>query len=817
MQRLRDAGACVLVGAGYFALAWLSTRLTPRLGDFAYIWPAGGFALGMLLVAPKRLWFPFLAAAFIADVTHAQGVSQSLPISIGYSTTYLGSLCLTAWILRRLIGTPVRLDRVRKVLLFVLVAPVGANAIAAGLGALISSVFEAQSYLQTLRVWWVSDVLGLLFVAPLVIAWADVDLEEFRGTSLRRWAEAAACFGGVAVAAHWAFGAQHVPGSAVPPVMHFIVPFLIWAALRFGPRGQSAAMLLLTAISVSETMRGYGPFSAAFVQVDRSVLYLQMFLGVAAIMTLLASALTRERVSALADAEEWKLRYEAAVLSSGSVLYDIDLDTRRVVLAGNTEGVLGYRPEELGDASAWLARVHPTDLGKLQHRIHSMSAGAQQTHRLEYRMCRKDGVYIDVEDSGRAVPHTNGQAVRVIGFLHDVTERRRAEADRARLDAHLRETQKMEALGTMAGGIAHDFNNILGAILGYGEIALAEARSDTRQHRQLQSIMDAGRRGKALVDQILTFARRGGNEKRAVELLPVVREVRDLLAASMPSNVAVRVDIQDAQALVVGNATQAHQLLMNLCTNAAQAMPQGGELVIGLASELVAQPRALTHGHLQPGNYALLSVRDSGIGIAHEILARMFEPFYTTRGPGGGTGLGLALVQAIVADHGGAIDIDTKVGAGTLFRVYLPAAPSTMAQADRARLEAPRGAGETVLVVDDDRAMLEVAEEMLAMLGYEPVGYDNGLTALEAFRARPERFDALLTDELMPDLSGTQLAQQVRELRPDLPVVVASGYGGPDLQQKARDTGVARVVTKPFESAHIAQALSEALNGARAR
>ncbi|HTT39565.1 MAG TPA: MASE1 domain-containing protein [Burkholderiales bacterium] len=816
MQRLRDAGACVLAGAGYFALAWLSTRMTPRLGDFAYVWPAGGFALGVLLIAPNRLWLAFLAALFVADLGQAEGLTYSLQITAGYSTTYLGSLCLAAWILRRMIGMPVRLDRVRKVLLFVLVAPIGANAVAAGLGALVSGVFEGQNYLQSFRVWWVSDVLGLILVAPLVVAWADVGLEQFRGTSARRVAEAVACFSGVGVVAYWAFSPHAVPGGAVPPLTHFIVPFLIWAALRFGPRGQSASMLLLTAVAVSQTMRGYGPFSAAFTDVERSVLYLQIFLMVATIMTLLASALMRERQTALADAEEWKLRYETAVLSSGSVLYDIDLTTRRIVLGGNVEGMLGFAPAELSDVSAWLAQVHPADVGMLQNEIQALSKAATRTHMLEYRMRRKDGVYIDLEDSGRLMPPGDGQAVRVIGFWNDVTERRRAEADRTRLDAHLRETQKMEALGTMAGGIAHDFNNILGAILGYGEIALGEARSDTRQHRHLQAIMDAARRGKALVDQILTFARRGSNQKRAVELLRIVREVRDLLSGSMAPNVTLRLDLEDAQAAVEGNATQVHQLLMNLCTNAAQAMPEGGELVVGLATELVAQARTVSHGYLQAGRYAVLSVHDTGTGIAPEVLGRMFEPFYTTRGPGGGTGLGLALVQAIVADHGGAIDIETRVGAGTLFRVYLPAAPSGLAQADGSRSEAPRGSGETVLVVDDDRAMLEVAEEMLATLGYEPVGYDSGLTALEAFRARPERFDALLTDELMPGLSGTQLAQQLRHLRPNLPVVIASGYGGPDLQHNAHEAGVARVVPKPFESAHIARALSEALSAARA-
>jgi CheY-like chemotaxis protein len=329
--------------------------------------------------------------------------------------------------------------------------------------------------------------------------------------------------------------------------------------------------------------------------------------------------------------------------------------------------------------------------------------------------------------------------------------------------------------------------------------------------------MDAGRRGKALVQQILTFARRGASEKRAVELWPVVREVRDLLAASTPANVTVRLDVDDPHIAVLADSTQMHQVLMNLCTNAIQAMTEGGQLTIGLAVETVQRARVLSQGQLEPGPYAVLSVRDTGPGIAPEVAARMFEPFYTTKGPGQGTGLGLALVQAIVADHGGAIEVETQLGEGTLLEVYLPAAPDHVVEAHRREAQTPRGSGQIVLLVDDDRAMLAMAEDMLAQLGYEPVGYDSSAKALEAFRAGPERFDAVLTDELMPELTGTQLALRVKALRPELPVVIASGYGGPELRKRARDAGVAQVVDKPYESYTIAQALAAALDGAGQR
>ena len=805
---------CLLVGAMYFALAWLSTRLTPRAGDIAYLWPAGGFALGVLLVAPNRLWLPFLGATFLADVVHAETVTNALHKSVGYASVYFACLLLAALTLRRWVGVPLRLDRMRRVILFVLVAPIGTNLLAAGAGAFISIEPGEQAFLQTFRVWWVSDALGMLLSVPLVLAWWDFRLRELRRIHAVRAAEAIFCFAGLVLTAYWAFSAQPASGGSVAPLMHFTAPFLVWAALRFGTRGQSAALLVLSTIAVWCTMHDLGQFSAAFVQPERSVLHLQIFLVVAALLTLLVCAVMQERVTAETAAAEWKLRYEAAVVSSGNVLYDMNLQSRQVVWGGNTRGILGFDPRELGDASAWLARVHPDDLGKIESQLEAAAPGEGQTHTLEYRVRRKDGVYIDVEDAGRVVRLPKGRAVRAIGFLKDVTERRRAQAERARLDAQLREAQKMEALGTMAGGIAHDFNNILGAILGHGELAEADAPAEGKQSQRLRAILEAGLRGKALVQQILTFARRGATEKRAVELWPFVLEVRDLLAASTPANVTMRLDVDDPRTSVLADATQMHQVLMNLCTNAVQAMTDGGQLTIGLGLEMVTQPRVLTQGRLEPGSYAVLSVRDTGPGIAPDIAARMFEPFYTTKGPRQGTGLGLALVHSIVTDHGGAIEVETSQGVGTLVQVYLPCAPDHVVEAERREAQTPRGNGQTVLLVDDDRAMLAMAEEMLAQLGYEPVSYDNSVKALEAFRAGPGRFDAMLTDELMPELTGTQLARRVKELRPELPVVIASGYGGPELRQRARDAGVSQLVDKPYESGTIAQALAAALETA---
>jgi PAS domain S-box-containing protein len=810
VRHLADVIACLAVGAGYFALAWLSTHMTPRTGAIAYLWPAGGFVLGILLVAPRSLWLPFGLSALAADVAHVQTVNDSLYTGFAYSSVYVPVLLLASALLRRWAGAPLRLDSMRKLALFVAVAPVAGNLLAAALGGLIS-YWSGSSFWESLRTWWVSDALGMLLITPFVVAWSDFRRAELRRLSPRAFAEGAVCAAGLVLVSHWAFGMQPAASGAVPPLTHFLIPFLVWAALRWGVRGQSTSVMIVCAISVWDTMRGLGPFSAAFVSPETSVLYLQVFLMVAAAMTLVGAVVMKERRTALRAAEEWRLRYQMAVVSSGNLVYDAHLPRKQLLWGGDPQKVLGCAREEIADPDAFVARVHPDDRQSIIDQVRGVGPHEERPYSLEYRVRDASGAYIQVEDTGRVIGLGEPGSWRIIGMLKDVTDRKRAQAERERLNEQLREAQKLEALGTMAGGIAHDFNNILGAILGHGELALADARQNGRTAKRLQAIIDAGQRGKALVEQILTFARRGVRNRRALPLWPVVVEVRDLLSGSLPPAVRVALENDDPAIAVQGDATRLHQLLMNLATNAVQAMADGGTLTLRLAKQAVAQARRLDHGSLHPGDYAVLTVRDTGTGMAPAVQSRMFEPFFTTKAHGKGTGLGLALVRAIMADHGGAICVDSVPGAGTQIDVYLPLSSPGAGQSTAAERDWPRGDGRIVMVVDDDRAMLETTEEMLARLGYEPVGYEAPAAALKALRAHPDRFDLVLTDESMPEVAGSQLAEQVRELRPDLPVIIVSGYGGPDLHRRALAAGARAVLNKPYDSNALAQALAEAL------
>jgi signal transduction histidine kinase/CheY-like chemotaxis protein len=426
-------------------------------------------------------------------------------------------------------------------------------------------------------------------------------------------------------------------------------------------------------------------------------------------------------------------------------------------------------------------------------------------------------LYLD--SHGRAVAQANvfhdllyGAATLLAGYVAYLFLRLQASARALRdREARLYQAQKLEAIGTLAGGIAHEFNNILGAILGHAEIALAP-RPGTSVREHLSQIMKAGQRARGVVDQILTFSRRSERQHRPIVAEAAASEAIDLLRASLPATLGVRSTLRAPDARIHGDATQVQQVIMNLSTNAAHAMDGYGTIEIALDTVETDTDRLLSHGNLPPGRYVRLSVSDTGRGIDAPTMRHIFEPFFTTKAAGSGTGLGLATVHGIIAEHRGAINVESVPDAGTRFDAYFPRTEACEGDEREADSLIPRGQGQTVLLVDDERDLVLLGEEMLASLGFEPVGFDNGRAALGAFRADPERFDLVLTDEVMPAITGTELATAVHALRPHLPIVLMTGYGGPVPSDRVQDAGIREVIRKPLLSATIAQCLARHLH-----
>ncbi len=513
--------------------------------------------------------------------------------------------------------------------------------------------------------------------------------------------------------------------------------------------------------------------------------------------------------SALRASEE---RYALAMEGANEGHWDWDLATDQLFLSSKMAMLGGSGTSNVTmTRAAWLARIeiHPDDRTRFEAAVQDHLEGRTPSFECEYRV--RNGDWRWLLTRGRCLRDETGKPYRFVGSAIDITPEKEAQADRERLEAQLRQSQKMEAMGTLAGGIAHDFNNILGAILGYGELAQQQSAAESPVRRYIDNVMHAAERAKALVDRILGFSRSGLGERAHVPVQSVIEETLELIAASLPADIRLEKALTAADAVIIGDSTQLHQVAMNLCTNAIHAMEYGGTLTVLLERVELAEAQSVLRGTLSPGSYIRLVIQDTGVGIPPDVIERIFDPFFTTRGVGKGTGLGLSLVHGIVTDLGGAVDVKSVLGEGTGFKIWLPVTTEVGQPAIERVRELPHGRGETVMIVDDESALVALAEEMLAGFGYEPVGFESSRAALQAFRAKSERFDLVLTDEAMPGLVGTELAREIRLLRPDIPIILMSGHGGAPLAQRAAAIGVSEVLHKPLQRVDLAEALDRAL------
>jgi signal transduction histidine kinase len=405
--------------------------------------------------------------------------------------------------------------------------------------------------------------------------------------------------------------------------------------------------------------------------------------------------------------------------------------------------------------------------------------------------------------------------VMLVGTVGEVIanaiDRDRSEARRKEIEARLRQSEKMEAIGRLAGGIAHDYNNILGAILGNGEMALLtlDAASPARPH--VQEMVVAGERAAALVGNILLFGHRGTLARRPVLVQPVIEEAIGMLRATLPASITIRTQLDAADAAVPGDTTQLHRIPMNLCTNAIQAMGGTGILDVALDLVEITEERAVSSGVVKAGEYVRLSVADTGCGMDEATRTRVFEPFFTTKAIGHGTGLGLATVHGIVTEQGGYIEVRSQPGMGSTFEVYFARDGALIEEASDGELQAETphrgGRGEVILLVDDEVPLVRLGEEMLAGLGFEPVGFESSQRALAAFLADPMRFDLLLSDSVMPEITGLMLAVEIHAIRPELPILLMTAHSVPMPAPALCEAGVRAVLTKPIRSRELAAAM----------
>lgn len=387
--------------------------------------------------------------------------------------------------------------------------------------------------------------------------------------------------------------------------------------------------------------------------------------------------------------------------------------------------------------------------------------------------------------------------------------------ERQRLAEQLRQAQTMEAVGRLAGGVAHDFNNMLAVIIGYTDLALGDMPSSSSAWRHLNEVLKAGQRAKTLVQQILTFSRRTERVLTTVQLSPLLQESLTLLRASLPATIEIRQDIDPAVGAVFADATQLHQVVLNLCTNAEYAMRQtGGILEVCLEAVEVNTALAGQYPTLHLGPYVQLTVRDTGHGIAPDVVERIYDPFFTTKAVGEGTGIGLSVVHGIVINHGGTIMVESQVGQGTTFTIYLPRIEPPVAAAGEEEETMPHGR-ERILFVDDEAALVHLGHTVLTRLGYDVATYTSSEEALAAFQASPHHFDLVITDYTMPHITGEALARTLRSLRPDIPIILGTGFSRTMDAEKAKALGIDAFLMKPWTARDLARNVAQVLASRR--
>ena len=466
------------------------------------------------------------------------------------------------------------------------------------------------------------------------------------------------------------------------------------------------------------------------------------------------------------------------------------------------ESITGYsRSEAIGKTPGFLrSDVHKPDFYKELN--DTINNGKVWQGRIVNR--RKDGRLIHEDTTISPLVTSIGKLMGYVTLKRDITET-------VVLEAHLRQSHKMEAVGTLAGGIAHDFNNILSAILGYAELSKAKTK-DSSIYPYLEQIIKAGLRSRDLVRQILTFSRRHDQEKKPVSVVPIVKEALKLLRSSIPATVEIRQRYNAPQDTILGDPTQIHQIVMNLCTNAVHAMRNKDAILeVTLGRHDVSAPFSTYGPDLKDGPYLQITVKDNGEGIDPAVKDKIFDPFFTTKGQGEGTGLGLSVVYGIVKDHGGGIAVESQTGAGTVFTIYLPLIVMDEKRPEEKSEFSPKGTGR-ILYVDDEEPIAAMAREWLASAGYDVTIRLGGHDALEAFQEHPEQYDLVVTDMTMPNMTGATLAMEILKVRPDLPIILTTGFSEQIDAEEAKRIGIREFLMKPFSLHDLARTIKKILD-----
>lgn len=796
---LRWFGRALVLAAGYVVVAKLGLRYATIGPSISPVWPPTGLAIAALALLGLQYWPAILGGAFLANVTTSIPVLAAVGIACGNAT----EAALGAYLLRRYAGDHLALDDLRGVRGLVgVAAPLGALA-SATVGATtlwLAAVIPGAQFWSALILWWAGDYLGALVVAPVVLTWF-----RHSATRLARRAAVELLFlvAGAVLATAVIFG-NLLPRSFLQPAQYpyLLFPFVVAASLRFGPRGASLLTLTVSALTVAYTLSGGGPF--VMDSVPSTDVALLLYIGVVATTGLILSPAAARRLRAETALREAHENLQAVIHSSPLAIYTLDTTSRVRSWNPAAETLYGWRAAEVIGRELPTIGQHREDHLRLRER----ALQGEVLRGVEVTRIKKDGTPVTVSLSVAPIHDGSGQVTGMLSIAADLTEVRQ-------LEVQYRHAQKMEAVGRLAGGIAHDFNNLLTAILGTTGLLLEDLGFESRARLDIQEIEKAAKRAAGLTRQLLIFSRQQVLEPRVLDLNALVDDLEQMLRRLIGEHIQLRTSLASGLGPVRADPGQLEQAIVNLVVNARDAMPDGGRVIVETANAELDARYIDSHAPARTGQYVLLSVSDTGVGMNAATKARLFEPFFTTKQPGQGTGLGLATVYGIVKQSAGYIWVYSEPGRGTTFKIYLPCVEGSPAppEATTAAVASP-GGSETVLMVEDQEEVRKLTRRLLEARGYKVLTAANGQEALEIVAQYPAPIHLLVTDVVMPGISGRELAARVAAAR-DVKVLFVSGYTGEAVHEHGLLEPGVPFLQKPFTAAVLANKVREVLDSTK--